>query len=41
MMIFMYFGEMMLFKNSFNLLTAPMRDEKSNTPMDPMVLDTI
>lgn len=26
MMIFMYFGEMMLFKMSFNLITAPLRD---------------
>jgi len=26
MLIFMYFGEMMFFKNSFNLVTAPLRD---------------
>jgi len=41
MMILMYFGEMMFFKQSFNLVTAPMRDNTNNTPLDPLVLDTI
>lgn len=40
MLIFMYFGEMMLFKNSFNLVTAPMRDEETGIPLDPLVLQT-
>merc|ERR1712166_1411494 len=41
MMIFMYFGEMMFFKDSFNLVTAPLRNEATDEPLDPLTLDTI
>lgn len=40
MCIFMYFGEFMFFKKSFNLVTAPERNE-DNVPMDPLKLDTM
>lgn len=30
MLIFMYFGQMMFFKKSFNLVTAPLRDERTD-----------
>lgn len=38
MLIFMYFGEMMMFKTSFNLVTAPMRDEETAKPENPLKL---
>tara|TARA_B110000285_G_scaffold183130_1_gene207150 strand:- start:79 stop:993 length:915 start_codon:yes stop_codon:yes gene_type:complete len=41
MMILMYFGEMMFFKESFNLITAPLREPHSVNPADPLKLDTI
>jgi len=41
MLIFMYFGEMMLFKKSFNLITAPLRDQETEKALDPLVLGTI
>jgi hypothetical protein len=41
MVIIMYFGEMMFFKTSFNLITTPFRDEKTGKAMDPLALDTI
>lgn len=41
MLIFMYFGEMMLFKTSFDLVTAELRNPKSDKAMAPLVLDTV
>lgn len=41
MVIIMFFGEMMFFTTSFNLITAPLRDSDSDKPMDPLVLETI
>jgi hypothetical protein len=41
MLIFMYFGEMMMFKTSFNLVTAPERDQETGVPLDPLVLQTM
>jgi len=41
MLIFMYFGEMMLFKTSFDLVTAELRDPKSDAPEAPLILDTV
>lgn len=41
MVIFMYFGQMMFFKKSFNLVTAPLRDERTDKALDPLKLDTI
>jgi hypothetical protein len=41
MVILMYFGEMMFFKTSFNLITIPLRDSETDKAMDPLVLDTI
>jgi len=37
----MYFGEIMFFKKSFNLITAPLRDQETEKAEDPLVLITI
>jgi magnesium-transporting ATPase (P-type) len=41
MMILMFFGEMIFFKNAFNLVTAPLRNPLSDEPYNPLVLETI
>ena len=38
MLIFMYFGEMMMFKTSFDLVTAPLRDPETAVPENPLKL---
>jgi Ca2+-transporting ATPase len=41
MLVFMYIGEDMFFKPSFNLITTPIRNPQTALAGDPLVLDTI